>query len=60
MNWELVIAEWELRALIVVRRAPADPKTDLVGLVLEFCSARFRASIDAVNEERAPSCAGWG
>ena len=50
----------EVRTLIVVRRAPAEPKTDLVGLVLDFCSARFRASMDAVSEERAPSGTGCG
>ena len=49
-----------VRTLIVVRRAPAELKTYLVGLVLDFCSARFRALMDAVNEERAPSVAGCG
>ena len=43
------------RTLIVVRRTPAEPKTTLAGARLEFCSARFRPSMDAVSEEWAPS-----
>ena len=61
MNRKVIIAGEE-RTLIVARRPPAEPKTVLAGSTLDFCSARFRASMDVVSEERAPSrpSVNWG
>ena len=55
MNLVHPVVEEGKSTLIIVRRAPTEPKTALAGVMLETSFARFMASMATFNEERVPA-----